>query len=46
VFTPLPSDVILMHDVNENVGRALPAVLDVLARRGWELATLSEMSDG
>jgi peptidoglycan/xylan/chitin deacetylase (PgdA/CDA1 family) len=41
-----PGDVLLLHDVNDNVGRALPAVLDVLARGGWELATLSELADG
>jgi peptidoglycan/xylan/chitin deacetylase (PgdA/CDA1 family) len=41
-----PGDVILMHDVNDNVGRALPAVLDLLARAGWDLVTLSELADG
>jgi peptidoglycan/xylan/chitin deacetylase (PgdA/CDA1 family) len=39
-----PGDVILMHDVNEHVGRALPAALALLARRGWELVTLSDLS--
>jgi peptidoglycan/xylan/chitin deacetylase (PgdA/CDA1 family) len=41
-----PGDVILLHDVNENVSTALPAVLDLLAERGWELTTLSELAAG
>jgi peptidoglycan/xylan/chitin deacetylase (PgdA/CDA1 family) len=41
-----PGDVLLMHDVNDNVGRALPAVLELLSRAGWDLATLSELADG